>query len=405
MPSGIDRSALRSTGCLGVHNSCAPPGSWTIIVEESSKQQRHREFSAMDNTICAIQRGWVENQEWTRDSELESTMISIDRSSLGRNDRTPAREILGYMYFGRFDRLAIQCGKESKEPGASLSREIAGRRLMCPCQRLPSSVSLSSANQWLSGPPNFNHYGQLGLSCTIFQSVHHRFTACSPGPPGSQVVFPSSLNGHLIQLVQGIVAHWKYSRHPLEVSVGEVYGVERTVWLNLTGKSVIVLSSLEATDALLEKRSAMLNLHRGRLVSGESNMRKLDSVQFSASAGVPGKYSVAQREAIADLPLAERKRHLDLGTAPLSFTAELLAALKDCGQRFHRMHNQRCRGDDVYWWSRHHCFFPQQVPMVNPDKAQTEVDAVTGRRYRPDFEDESCSMLAECDAEWFELAC
>jgi hypothetical protein len=27
--------------------------------------------------------------------------------------------------------------------------------------------------------------------------------------------------------------------------------------------------------------------------------------------------------------------------------------------------------------------------MANPDEAQTEVDAVTGRRYRPDFEDES----------------
>jgi hypothetical protein len=93
---------------------------------------------------------------------------------------------------------------EEPEPAvASLSREIAGRRLMCPCPRLPSSVSLSRANQWLSGPPNFNHHDQLGLSYityTIFQSVRRQFTACSPGPPGNQVVFPSSQNGHLIQL-------------------------------------------------------------------------------------------------------------------------------------------------------------------------------------------------------------
>jgi cytochrome P450 len=86
----------------------------------------------------------------------------------------------------------------------------------------------------------------------------------------------------------------------------------------------------------------------------------------------------------------------ELGIAPPSFAAESLTALKDCGETYYTESTIRAAAGTMYIGGADTTVSSLGTfllaMMANPDaqrKAQAEVDAVTGRRYLPDFEDES----------------
>ncbi|KAJ7888363.1 cytochrome P450 [Mycena olivaceomarginata] len=277
------------------------------------------------------------------------------------------------------------------------------------------------------------------------------------------------------------------------------------IHLNLAGTSVIVLSSLEATNALLEKRSSLYSdrdaltmvtelmgwyfnigtgdewrTHRrlfnqsfnvkasrkyepqeltgthallGRLLStpegfmdhfrqmaGEIIMSVTYGIDVLPSddpyvtlahkavrtfsiASVPGVYLVNtfpilkhiprwfpgagfKRQAeewlklsrgMLELPFAETKRQMDSGTAPPSFTADSLHALNDPDkQPYYKEHHVQQTAGTMYIGGADTTVSALGTfvlaMLANPtaqQKAQAEIDELTGGRYLPTFEDEA----------------
>ncbi|KAJ6576166.1 cytochrome P450, partial [Mycena vulgaris] len=141
-----------------------------------------------------------------------------------------------------------------------------------------------------------------------------------------------------------------------------------------------------------------------------------------AKAGVPGKYLVNSlpilkyvpswlpgagfkrkakewrklTRAMADVPLAETRRQMELGMAPPSFTADRLQALKDLGG--HILHGSTVKGTagTIYIGGADNSVSAVATFIIgmlaNPDaqrKAQAKVDSVTGGRRLPDLKDEA----------------
>ncbi|KAJ7108017.1 cytochrome P450 [Mycena crocata] len=277
--------------------------------------------------------------------------------------------------------------------------------------------------------------------------------------------------------------------------------------LNLAGTSLVVLSSVEATQALLEKRSAMYSdrarlpmitelmgwdfnvgimyirrrAHRRlfnqgftpkaslkyrpkQLTATHSLLQRLiqtpddfmghfrqwaseiimsvaygidvlptddpyvalafEAVHTLSNAGVPGKYLVDSlpllkyvpawlpgagfkrkakgwsklAKAMQDVPFAETKRQIDLGTAPPSFTADSLHALKDSADttNYYTESTVKATAGTMYVGGADTSVSALGTfvlgMIANPDaqrKAQAEVDAVTGGRSLPTHTDEA----------------
>ncbi|KAJ7119924.1 cytochrome P450 [Mycena crocata] len=272
--------------------------------------------------------------------------------------------------------------------------------------------------------------------------------------------------------------------------------------LDISGSSVVILSSLEATEALLEKRSSMysdrprfpmaielmgwgfnismmkyahrrlfneaftpkasLKYHQKQLVATRKLLRCLSqtpddfmhhlrqwateiimsiayginvqptndpfvalahsAVDKLAQACLPGKYLVDTfpilkyvpawipgagfrrnamdwlklAQAMEHLPLAETKRQMEAGTAPPSFAAEKLAALKESENVYYTESTVRSAAGTMYIGGADTAVSTVGTfilgMLANPDaqrQAQAEVDAVTGGKCLPDFNDES----------------
>ncbi|KAF8187616.1 cytochrome P450 [Mycena galopus ATCC 62051] len=145
-----------------------------------------------------------------------------------------------------------------------------------------------------------------------------------------------------------------------------------------------------------------------------------EAVRTLSNAGVPGKYLVDslpilkyvpawfpgakfKRDAeewrklsgaMADVPLAETKRQMELGTAPPSFAADRLSALKN-GDRYYTESTVRGTAATMYVGGADTSVSALGTLLhgllYNPEaqrKAQAEVDSVTGGKRLPTFEDE-----------------
>ncbi|KAJ7265039.1 cytochrome P450 [Mycena rebaudengoi] len=321
----------------------------------------------------------------------------------------------------------------------------------------------------------------LAFGAVFYYARSRRNRSTLPLPPGPRKL---PLVGNLLDIPADL-AWEKYMEWSKEYN-------SDTIHLNLAGQSVIVLSSLEATDALLEKRSALYSDRRvhepptheqgftpaidqplelaatrtllGRLLDSPdafyAHLRQMageiimsmaygidvlpsdDPYVVLANKGVhslvvaldmfpalkyvpkwfPGAEFQRKAEewrklarAMVDVPYAETKRQMECGIAPRSFTSDALHTLHEsdggiyygeedikasAGTMFprgqvhmHFKHNAhlvgtQCRTDTTV--SALSTFF--LAMLANPEaqrKAQTEIDAVIGGKYLPDFDDEA----------------
>ncbi|KAF8191993.1 cytochrome P450 [Mycena galopus ATCC 62051] len=100
--------------------------------------------------------------------------------------------------------------------------------------------------------------------------------------------------------------------------------------------------------------------------------------------------------AMVDVPYTETKRQVDCGTAPRSFTSDALHTLRQSeGSIYYGEEEIKASAGTMFaagtdtTFSALSTFF--LAMLVNPEaqrKAQTEIDAVTGGKYLPDFDDE-----------------
>ncbi|KAJ7828642.1 cytochrome P450 [Mycena leptocephala] len=123
--------------------------------------------------------------------------------------------------------------------------------------------------------------------------------------------------------------------------------------------------------------------------------------------------------AMVDVPYTETKRQMECGTAPRSFTSDALHTLRESdGGIYYGEEDIKASagtmfsaGAGIYLPStqhafgrnsmsnRHHSFGTFHIflaMLANPEaqrKAQTEIDAVTGGKYLPDFDDEAAMLL------------
>ncbi|KAJ7046052.1 cytochrome P450 [Mycena alexandri] len=147
-----------------------------------------------------------------------------------------------------------------------------------------------------------------------------------------------------------------------------------------------------------------------------------EAVQTLSNAGVPGKYLVDslpilkyvpswfpgagfKRDAeewskiarrLANVPLAETKRQMELGIAPPSFTADSINALKDCDNTYYTEDTVRAMAATIYVGgadttvSALGSFVLGMVANREAQqKAQAEIDSVTKGNRLPNFEDEA----------------
>ncbi|KAJ7261643.1 cytochrome P450 [Mycena rebaudengoi] len=267
----------------------------------------------------------------------------------------------------------------------------------------------------------------LAFGAVFYYARSRRKRSTLPLPPGPRKL---SLVGNLLDIPTDL-AWEKYMEWSKEYN-------SDTIHLNLAGQSVIVLSSLEATEALLEKRSALysdrsdLPMVNG-LMGWDFNVEIIMSMaygidvlpsddpyvvlankgvhslvvalvnrylvdMFPASKYVPKWFPGAEFQrkaeewrklawAMVDVPYAETKRQMECGIAPRSFTSDALHTL-------HEGHQSQCRdhvsaGADTTVSALSTFFL---AILANPEaqrKAQTEIDAVIGGKYLPDFDDEA----------------
>ncbi|KAJ7684107.1 cytochrome P450 [Mycena polygramma] len=337
----------------------------------------------------------------------------------------------------------------------------------------------------------------LGLSATLLFSLYLRNKRSKlPLPPG-----PRKLP--LIGNVFDVPKTFPWERY---MAWSRKYNSD-ILHINLAGTSVVILSSLEATEALLEKRSskysdrprfpmvnelmgwdfnislmkygdewrahrrlfnegftpkASLKYRPKQLEATHNLLRSLaqtpdnflghfrgwateiimsiaygidvqptndpyvalahNAVDTLAQAALPGKYLVDsfpilkhvpawlpgasfQRNAIGwfklarameQVPLAETKRQLELGTAPPSFTAEKLTALNRSDELYYTESTLAAVAGTIYIGGADTAVSTITTlvlaMLANPDaqhKAQAEIDSVTGGKYLPDFDDEA----------------
>ncbi|KAJ7347389.1 cytochrome P450 [Mycena albidolilacea] len=333
----------------------------------------------------------------------------------------------------------------------------------------------------------------LAFGLVFYHALSRRSRSTLPLPPGPRKL---PLVGNLLDIPADL-AWEKYMEWSKEYNSDIIH-------LNLAGQSVIVLSSLEATEALLEKRSALYSdrseLHMvNGLMGWDSNValmkygdtwrknrrllrqgfnpaiyqplelastrtllgRLLDSPDaFSAhfrqmageiiismaygidvlpsedpyvvlaSKGVhslivallnwylvdffpalkyvpkwfPGAEFKRKAEewrklarAMVDVPYTETKRQMECGIAPRSFTSDALHTLRESDDgSYYGEEDIKASAGTMFaagtdtTVSALSTFF--LAMLVNPEaqrKAQTEIDAVTGGKYLPDFDDEA----------------
>ncbi|KAJ6571315.1 cytochrome P450 [Mycena capillaripes] len=147
-----------------------------------------------------------------------------------------------------------------------------------------------------------------------------------------------------------------------------------------------------------------------------------EAVETLSNAGVPGKYLVDslpilkyvpswfpgasfKRDAeewkklsqrLADMPFAETKRQMELGIAQSSFTADSLNALKESENNYYTENTVRATAGTMYVGGADTTVSALGSfilgMLANPDaqqKAQAEIDSVTGGKHLPDFQDEA----------------
>ncbi|KAF7350121.1 Cytochrome P450 [Mycena venus] len=337
----------------------------------------------------------------------------------------------------------------------------------------------------------------LGLGLVLYGLFSRRNRSSLPLPPGPKKL---PLVGNVFDIP---------ASHPWETYMAwsKEYDTD-IIHLNLAGTSVIVLSSLRASEALLEKRSsiysdrarlpmlmelmgwdfnvammkygdewrahrrlfnqrftakASLQYRPQQLAATHELLRRFlhapddfmahfrqwaseiimsvaygidvlpsndpyvslayEAVETLSNAGVPGKYLVDslpilkyvpswfpgagfKRDAeewtklsqrLADAPLAETKRQMELGIARPSFTADSLNALKDSdGDTYYTESTVRATAGTMYVGGADTTVSALGSfilgMLANPAaqrKAQAEIDSVTKGRYLPDFADEA----------------
>ncbi|KAJ7153311.1 cytochrome P450 [Mycena filopes] len=147
-----------------------------------------------------------------------------------------------------------------------------------------------------------------------------------------------------------------------------------------------------------------------------------ENIETLSQAGVPGRYLVDslpilkhvpswfpgagfKRDAVgwrehaqrlANIPLAETKRQMELGIAPPSFTADTLNALKDGGNTYYDEATVRATAATIYLGGADTtvsvCASFVLGMLANPEaqrKAQAEIDSVCNGKRLPAFEDEA----------------
>ncbi|KAJ7871890.1 cytochrome P450 [Mycena olivaceomarginata] len=333
----------------------------------------------------------------------------------------------------------------------------------------------------------------LAFGLVFYHALTRRNRSTLPLPPGPRKL---PLVGNLLDIPADL-AWEKYTEWSKEYNSDIIH-------LNLAGQSVIVLSSLEATEALLEKRSALYSdrseLHMvNGLMGWDSNValmkygdiwrknrrllrrgfnpaiyqplelaatrtllgRLLDSpdefyAHFRQMAGeiilsmaygidvlpsddpyvvlaskgvhslviaivnqylvdffpalkyVPKWFPGAEfkrkaeewrklARAMVDVPYTETKRQMECGIAPRSFTSDALHTLRESDDgSYYGEEDIKARAGTMFaagtdtTVSALSTFF--LAMLANPEaqrKAQTEIDAVTGGKYLPDFDDEA----------------
>ncbi|KAJ7080694.1 cytochrome P450 [Mycena epipterygia] len=97
-----------------------------------------------------------------------------------------------------------------------------------------------------------------------------------------------------------------------------------------------------------------------------------------------------------EVPFAETKRQIESGIAPPSFTADSLNAMKDSDKVFYQEHHVKQTAGTMFIGGSDTTVSALNTfilaMLANPEaqrKAQAEIDAVTGRKHLPSFDDEA----------------